>query len=129
MSVHVVRGDDPAFDDCGYFDIDTVLRPGYGLTRGSFSFRTSDHNPMWARFVSHRAMALSPRNAGAPGLPIYANASCRVSEDGTPAQAANLTVAQDQHESTPDWTSFDGPFQSPNETDEVASANRKQSRR
>ena len=39
------------FDDCGYFDIDGVLGPGYGLTRGSFSFRVSDHYPMWARFV------------------------------------------------------------------------------
>jgi endonuclease/exonuclease/phosphatase family metal-dependent hydrolase len=40
-----------SFDDCGYFDIDTVLRPGYGLPRGSFSFRISDHYPMWARFT------------------------------------------------------------------------------
>ena len=38
-------------DDCGYFDIDTVLRPGYSLSKGSFSFRVSDHYPMWARFA------------------------------------------------------------------------------
>lgn len=40
------------FDDCGYFDIDTVLRPGFDLTAGSFSFRISDHYPLWARFTS-----------------------------------------------------------------------------
>ncbi len=39
------------FDDCGYFDIDTVLRPRYGLSTQSFSFRVSDHFPMWARFT------------------------------------------------------------------------------
>jgi len=39
------------FEDCGYFDIDTVLRPGYDMTAGSFSFRISDHYPMWARFT------------------------------------------------------------------------------
>lgn len=39
------------YDDCGYFDIDTVLRPNYKLTAGSFSFRISDHYPMWARFT------------------------------------------------------------------------------
>jgi endonuclease/exonuclease/phosphatase family metal-dependent hydrolase len=38
------------FDDCGYFDIDTVLRPGYQLPARSFSFRMSDHFPLWARF-------------------------------------------------------------------------------
>jgi endonuclease/exonuclease/phosphatase family metal-dependent hydrolase len=40
------------FDDCGYFDVADVLLPDYdGLTRGSFSFRISDHYPMWARFT------------------------------------------------------------------------------
>lgn len=38
-------------DDCGYFDIDSVLRPGFDLTAGSFSFRISDHYPLWARFT------------------------------------------------------------------------------
>ena len=39
------------YDDCGYFDIDTVLRPHYDLTPAAFSFRISDHYPMWARFT------------------------------------------------------------------------------
>lgn len=39
------------FDDCGYFDIDSVLRPSFGLSTTSFSFRVSDHYPMWARFT------------------------------------------------------------------------------
>lgn len=38
------------FSSCGFFDIDRVLRPGYGLNRQAFSFRVSDHYPMWARF-------------------------------------------------------------------------------
>jgi len=39
------------YEDCGYFDIDSALRPRYRLTRGSFSFRISDHYPLWARFT------------------------------------------------------------------------------
>ena len=39
------------YADCGYFDIDTVLRPHYDLGPDAFSFRISDHYPMWARFT------------------------------------------------------------------------------
>lgn len=39
------------YDDCGYFDIDTALRPGYDMTAGAFSFRISDHYPLWARLT------------------------------------------------------------------------------
>lgn len=42
------------YADCGYFDIDTVLRPGFDMTAGSFSFRISDHYPLRARFTSAR---------------------------------------------------------------------------
>lgn len=34
-----------AIDDCGYFDIDTVLRPGYDMPAGPFSFRISRQLP------------------------------------------------------------------------------------
>ena len=40
------------YQDCGYFDIDTVLRPLYNLTRHKFSYRISDHYPMWAYFTT-----------------------------------------------------------------------------
>lgn len=39
------------FDDCGYFDITKTLLAGYGTTKAAFSFRMSDHNPLWARFT------------------------------------------------------------------------------
>ncbi len=38
------------YQDCGYFDFDTLLRPAYNLPATSFSFRISDHYPMCARF-------------------------------------------------------------------------------
>ena len=41
------------YDTCGYFDIDTTLRPSYDLSASSFSFRISDHFPLWARFTWH----------------------------------------------------------------------------
>lgn len=39
------------FDDCGWLDIDSALRPLYGINTTAFSFRISDHFPMWARFT------------------------------------------------------------------------------
>jgi endonuclease/exonuclease/phosphatase family metal-dependent hydrolase len=39
------------FDQCGYFDTTAALLAGYGLTAGQFSFRISDHYPLWARFT------------------------------------------------------------------------------
>jgi len=39
------------YSDCGYFDIKATLQPGYDMTAGQFSFRVSDHYPMWARFT------------------------------------------------------------------------------
>lgn len=48
---HGPAGFSLGFDDCGYFDIDTVLRPGFALDRVPFSFRISDHFPLWARFT------------------------------------------------------------------------------
>lgn len=38
-------------DDCGYVDIDTVLRPGFDMAAGPFSYRISDHYPLWAHFT------------------------------------------------------------------------------
>ena len=38
------------FEDCGWFDHETLLRPGYGVGTTSYSFRVSDHYPMWATF-------------------------------------------------------------------------------
>lgn len=39
------------FTDCGYFDTNTVLRPGYDLAAGPFSFRISDHFPLWCQLT------------------------------------------------------------------------------
>jgi endonuclease/exonuclease/phosphatase family metal-dependent hydrolase len=39
------------FDDCGYVDTLGILEAGYGLAPMQFSFRLSDHFPMWARFL------------------------------------------------------------------------------
>lgn len=38
------------FEECGWFDHETLLRPGYGVGTTSYSFRVSDHYPMWATF-------------------------------------------------------------------------------
>jgi hypothetical protein len=45
------RGFSLTFEQCGYFDTTAALLAGYGLTRAGFSFRISDHYPLWARFT------------------------------------------------------------------------------
>jgi endonuclease/exonuclease/phosphatase family metal-dependent hydrolase len=45
------RGFSLTFEQCGYFDTTAALLAGYGLTQGQFSFRISDHYPLWARFT------------------------------------------------------------------------------
>ena len=39
------------FDDCGWVDTLGILGPGFNMTQSQFSFRMSDHFPMWARFL------------------------------------------------------------------------------
>jgi endonuclease/exonuclease/phosphatase family metal-dependent hydrolase len=39
------------YQDCGYFDTDTALRDHFGLSTTAFSYRISDHYPLWARFT------------------------------------------------------------------------------
>lgn len=39
-----------AFEDCGWFDHEATLRAPMGLGAVSYSFRVSDHYPLWATF-------------------------------------------------------------------------------
>lgn len=45
------RGFSLTLEQCGYFDTTAARLAGYGLTQGQFSFRISDHYPLWARFT------------------------------------------------------------------------------